>query len=66
MTIKTNSDKKIVGKIRRQFKENGNICPRYKAQDSQNTCFCTEFIKQMLDNKLGECPCGLYIITEVD
>lgn len=66
MKVITNPNKEIATKIKTMLKENGNYCPCKLSKTPDNKCICKEFREQIERGELGECHCGLYIITEAD
>lgn len=66
MKVVTNPNKEISTKIKTMLKENGNYCPCKLSKTPDNKCICKEFREQIERGELGECHCGLYIITETD
>lgn len=59
-----NPNKEIVKEIRAKIKENNGHCACVVNFNDDNKCICKEFREQMEKGELGECHCGLYIITE--
>lgn len=66
MKVTTNSNKELVSKIRASLKKNGGYCPCRITKTPDTKCMCKEFREQIEVGKLGECHCGLYVVTEAD
>lgn len=58
-----NPDENLVSEIRTKIKENNGHCACAVSFDDSNICMCKEFREQISRKELGECHCGLYIIT---
>ena len=63
MRVKINQDEKFVKELRDKIKENGGHCACAITFNDDNKCMCKEFREQIYRGVLGECHCGLYIIT---
>ena len=59
-----NPDENLVSEIRTKIKENNGHCACAVSFDDSNICMCKEFREQISRKELGECHCGLYIITD--
>ena len=57
MSIRVNTDSKLVEEIRKQLKENGGYCPCSLVRTDDTKCMCREF-REM---ESGTCHCGLYV-----
>lgn len=66
MKVTTNSNKELVSKIQNSLKENEGYCPCRISRTLDTKCMCKEFRDQIERGEIGECHCGLYIITEAD
>lgn len=67
MTIKLNSDRKLVDEIRDALKENDGYCPCAVSKNDDTKCMCKDFREQIEQRIPGKCHCGLYeLITEAD
>ena len=63
MKIMANPDKELVKTIREKLKANDGYCPCRLQKSEDTKCICKEFLEQ----KEGECHCGLYIkVNDVD
>lgn len=60
MSIRVNTDSKLVEEIRKQLKENGGYCPCSLVRTDDTKCMCREFCEM----ESGTCHCGLYIKTK--
>ena len=56
MRIKVSENKALVEEVRKSLKENGGYCPCKIEKTDDTRCICKEFLEQ----KSGECHCGLY------
>lgn len=63
MKVITNSDKALVSEIREKIKANNGHCACVVSFNEDNKCMCKEFREQINRGELGECHCGLYIVT---
>lgn len=59
----TNPNKEFVKEIRAKIKENNGHCACAVSFNENNKCICKEFRDQINRGEVGECHCGLYIIT---
>ena len=67
MTIKLNSDRKLVDDIRMALMENDGYCPCAVSKNDDTKCMCKDFREQVERHIPGKCHCGLYeLITEAD
>lgn len=57
MKIMVNPDKELVKTIREKLKANDGYCPCRLQKSKDTKCICKDFMNQ----KEGECHCGLYI-----
>lgn len=57
MKLMVNPDKELVKTIREKLKANDGYCPCRLQKSEDTKCICKEFMEQ----KEGECHCGLYI-----
>lgn len=64
MTIRQTSNREYAGQIRAKLKENDGYCPCRLEKNPDTKCMCKEFREQIERGELGECHCGLYVITE--
>lgn len=62
--VAINSDEELVKEIRTKIKENNGHCACAINFNSDNICMCKEFKEQIKEGKIGECHCGLYLVTE--
>ena len=60
MSIRVNTDSKLVEEIRKQLKENGGYCPWSLVRTDDTKCMFREF-REM---ESGTCHCGLYVKTK--
>lgn len=60
MSIRVNTDSKLVEEIRKQLKENGGYCPCSLVRTDDTKCMCREFHEM----ESGTCHCGLYVKTK--
>lgn len=70
MRVTMNSNKELVAEIRAKLKENKEkygkqYCPCVlpNNHNDDTVCMCKEFREQIDRGELGECCCGLYVIT---
>lgn len=63
MTIKLNSDRKLVDDIRKALKENDGYCPCAVSKNADTKCMCKEFREQYKKGVTGKCHCGLYEVV---
>ena len=62
MKITLNPDAELCERVRQMLEKNEYYCPTKKIHTPDNACVCKEFVES---NKLGKCPCGLYIKVEL-
>ena len=60
MKIRVTPDAEYAAEVRRRIKENDGYCPCKIVKSAETKCMCKEFLEQ----KAGECRCGLYIKEE--
>lgn len=58
----TNPDKDFVKEFRKKIRENGGFCPCSLVKNEDTKCMCKEFRKQIADEVVGECHCGLHSV----
>lgn len=70
MRVTMSSNKELVAEIRAKLKDNKEkygkqYCPCVlpNNHNDDTVCMCKEFREQMDRGELGECCCGLYVIT---
>lgn len=66
MKVELNPDKNYTQLVKDKLKQNDGYCPCRINKIPDTKCMCKEFREQLERGELGQCHCGLYIITEDD